>query len=371
MENPDLDSLDTVLVTGGGGCLGSHIVDAFAAEGSCDSIALTVRDPNKARRAVPGTAFHVCDVADREETRALLEHVKPRIIVHTVSPDYMAPKKAQYEINYLATKTLLELARADANVQALIYTSSVMAVPLGHLSEPWTEDEAPVNDLNTGEYYYNRTKGAADTLVREASFPKPVDAKDWSGCLLTTCLRLSGIYGPRDTNISPSILNLANTAGARILFGPDTAMLEWVFVESAAHAHLLAAKALLRNLSGVSGEAFFITDGKPMKFGDWCRTAWKEAGDANMNSAHPSFFRTPFGPVLALLAVWEWVYQLVTLGQGWPKTSRQTFFYIRHGCWFSIEKARARLGYEPLCGTEEGIKRTARWFRENQGKKGM
>ncbi len=356
-----------VLITGGGGFLGSHLVDAFVALPQVGHVTATGRDRSKPRKHVPGATFEICDVRDIQSTQALLARVKPKLILHTISPGPFATKKLHLEATYHATKNLVEAARLDPNVQAFIYTSSIEACPLGHVSSPLLEENAQVNDLSTDDYWYRRTKGAADTLVRAASTPKQVGAKDWSGALLTCCLRAPGIYGPSDNMITPAMLAMVNTPGARIQWGSDdTKTHEWLYVDNAVSAHVLAAGKLMGNASGVSGEAFFITDGKAMTFNRFTRALWKAAGDENMNSPGPKFTVVPFWLIYSLLAVWEVFYRAATFGRGWPYVSRQNFSFIREGICLSIDKARTRLGYEPHVSTEEGIFRTVKAFQDEE-----
>ncbi|KAF2478394.1 C-3 sterol dehydrogenase/C-4 decarboxylase-like protein [Lindgomyces ingoldianus] len=370
-NNVETDSWGTILVTGGGGFLGSHIVEAFAAMPKVHQVIMTGRNRKKSRKYIPKVKFELCDITDFDKTKEILARFQPKVIIHTISPGPFATKEIQLEVNYAATKHLLEAAKQDAGVQAFIYTSSIEACSsaLGHISSPLREDEARVNNLKSKDYWYCRTKGAADTLVREANSPKPNGAKDWGDYLLTVCLRTPGLYGPRDSTIVPAMLAMVNTAGARMQYGPDTTVHEWLYIENAVLAHVLATRKLLGDPHGVCGEAFFITDGTPMKFHQFTRAIFKEAGDRNMNSQNPKFIVIPFWLLFPLLAVWEWVYRIATLCRKWPYVSRQNFLYIRKGIRISIEKSRERLGYEPKVTTEEGICRTVAWFKRNGAKK--
>lgn len=151
-------------------------------------------------------------------------------------------------------------------------------------------------------------------MVREANYPKPDDAKDWSGYLLTSCIHIPGLYGPRDVFITTAMLSQVNTPGARLQYGPDTATHEWLYVDNAVLGHVLAAQKLLGDHHGVSGEAFFISDGTPMKFHTFARSIFKEAGDRNMNSPNPKFIVIPLWVLYTLLVLWEYIYRAATLG---------------------------------------------------------
>jgi sterol-4alpha-carboxylate 3-dehydrogenase (decarboxylating) len=72
------------------------------------------------------------------------------------------------------------------------------------------------------------------------------------------------------------------------------------------------------------------------------------------------------GFVFAICWVMEWAYKIVTLGKKKPYLARRSFKYMSEGCWWSIDKAKMRPGWEPMCGTDEGIRQTAEWFGQNR-----
>jgi len=77
----------------------------------------------------------------------------------------------------------------------------------------------------------------------------------------------------------------------------------------------------------------------------------------------------PFWLVLAIASVWEWVFWVAVLGRREPEIKREVLAYVERPCWFSIEKARVRLGYKPLVGTDEGVRRSVEWALENRKSK--
>ncbi|KAF2794765.1 C-3 sterol dehydrogenase/C-4 decarboxylase-like protein [Melanomma pulvis-pyrius CBS 109.77] len=375
---PENDAyLGTVLVTGGCGFIGSFIVAAFAAEPTCTSVVGASRNPKKFR--IPEATYRSCDFMDAQEVQKLLDEVQPRVIVHTVSPGVFAIPSEHYRVSYLGTKQLLELAKQHPSVRALVWTSSVEAVTLDPALNSRSVDEAGyrVNDFTSQASAYGRAKGATETLVLGSSTDATVvdfaDDADWRGKLLTTSLRVTGLYGPRDKTTIKEMLNVNGTLASRVQIGPNTLVHSWNYVESAANAHVDAAKALLdrRHLRPgmrVDGEAFFIADPEPMRFWDFSRSVWRVAGDSfcNRPAVEQRLIVIPFWLIKAVAMVGEWVYWIATFGSKRPRMTIDHFEFMAKGCWFSIEKARKRIGYEPVCGTEEGIQRTVKWFEENE-----
>ncbi|KAF2478408.1 NAD(P)-binding protein [Lindgomyces ingoldianus] len=262
----------------------------------------------------------------------------------------VAPSKIQHHANYLATKQILEAARQHHSIRAVVYKSSVEAVVLGpgFNRQPQTEEEATLNGLKSGTSAYARTIGTADALTHFENCDG-----NYQGMLLTTCLRIGVLYGERDEKTTAEILKLVNTFGARVQIGPNNAVHDWVYTQNAALANVLAAKALLRETSqaidlGINGEAFYITDGGPMLFWDFPSTR---------------IIKVPFGVVLFFAAVGERTYNIFTFRRKTLKMSPHHLDFTRKGYWFSIDKARVRLGYKPIRDTDEGIRRSVTWFR--------
>ena len=147
--------------------------------------------------------------------------------------------------------------------------------------------------------------------------------------------------------------------------GENTNLFDFTEATNVAHAHHLAAAALLttadREEQGqvppldhekVDGEAFFITNDSPMYFWDFTRTAWKELGDTTKPSQVWTINKD-FGLFIATL--FEWIFFIFRLGV--PNLTRQKVKFSCMTRYYSIEKAKRRLGYRPVVGVTEGLKR--------------
>jgi sterol-4alpha-carboxylate 3-dehydrogenase (decarboxylating) len=368
-------SLGTVLVTGGCGFIGSFIVDAFASDPACSRVVAASRTPNK--YLVPKVDYRPCDITDRAAVQALLDEVQPRVLVHTVSPGVYAAPADHRRVTYEGTKLVLDLAKYHPSVRAFVWTSSIEAVQLDPSSNhrPLREEDAVANTLKSPyASAYGRFKGATETLVlgSNTDATATVDLRsenaDWSGKLLTTSLRITGLYGPRDKYMIPEMLAVMKTPATHIQIGPNELVHSFIYVESAARAHVLAAKALLdgehlRPDQRVDGEAFFIADRDPMKLWDFSRAIWRAAG-------HPKDAQRlvviPFWVMITIAATLDWAYWLLTLGTKRPRMTPDQFVFMSRGCRCSIAKAQQRIGYEPLCDTQEGIVRAVAWFTQNE-----
>ncbi|KAF2691702.1 NAD(P)-binding protein [Lentithecium fluviatile CBS 122367] len=244
----------------------------FAAEPCCTRVVVASRNPNKFR--IRQAEYRPCDLRYIEEVKALFQDIQPKIIIHTISPGPFAQASEQYEVTYFGTKRVLELAKLRPSVRAFVWTSSVNSVELDSTTNhrPINEAKATVTDWTSRASAYGRAKGSTETLVlgsnTDATAVDFSDEADWRGKLLTMSLRVTGLYGPRDKTSIKDILSLVNTIATRTQIGPNKLVHSWCYVDSAANAHVYAAKALLdaKHLQPdirVDGEAFFIADPKP------------------------------------------------------------------------------------------------------------
>src|SRR5690606_6185736 len=98
---------------------------------------------------------------------------------------------------------------------------------------------------------YQRTKGEAERLMVAANGPR----------LATVSLRPHLIWGPGDPHIMPRMVERARQ-GRLFLLGKRDKLVDAVFVDNAADAHLLALDALAPG-SAIAGKVFFITNHEP------------------------------------------------------------------------------------------------------------
>lgn len=190
---------------------------------------------------------------------------------------------------------------------------------------------------------------------------------------MTASIRPSGIFGPGDVQLIPGLLNVHYTNRTGFQLGDNTNLFDFTFVKNVAHAHLLAAAALLAtaklkttplDIERVDGEAFLITNGSPVLFWDMARAVWAAAGSTK-GTEHVWVIGKDFA--LGLAGFVEGLFWIV------GKTPNLTKMKVQYSCmtrYFSIDKARRRLGYEPLVPLDEGIKITVKHFEEERAKDG-
>lgn len=362
------NSLGSVLVVGGCGFLGFHIVRRLLQDPDCSTVSVLSRDPNRNR--LPGVSYRAGDISKPETIQPLLDELKPRVIIHAAAPSGHAVTgnaSVYQETNVDGTANLLACAAKTPSTVALVYTST--AIVIVGSEHNFANESSPVLNASSKENEYAKTKAIADTLVLEAN-----DLGNESGKgLRTACIRLTAMYGERDTQITPNLLGLLRRGENRFQLGDNSNLFDWVHVENAATAHVLAAKALLAESASpeeedkgakVSGEAFFITDDAPLPFWDLPRKIWAAAG-------HPispdKVWVIPTKWALRSAVAVEWIVWALSLGMKRPQTfSRQAVEYCCLTRTFCIDKAKERLGYVARGNVEEGVRQAVEWILKDE-----
>lgn len=349
-----------ILVTGGCGFVGFHIVSALLEQHLGSSVHVISRNPNK--NLCHGAQYHAADISRIDQVQAVFGQIRPSLIIHTASPVIHGAhvKNSLFALtNMLGTRNLLEAAASCPSVKGFIFTSSteVMEGSVHRL----TKEDAPLRTLpgSKGDLY-SKSKAAADQLVLDANRP---------GKFHTICLRPSGIYGERDGQHIPGSLKALESGHHKFQIGDNKNLFDVCSVGNVARVHVLAVKALLdsREHDGgikVGGEAFFITDGKPIPFWDFERKIWAAAG---VNVSQNEVTVVPAWMMLNLATFIEWVYRIFTLGQRKPETFRRNI--LEHTCLpktYSIDKAKELLGYEPEDDRDEQIQKAVAWAQKSQ-----
>jgi sterol-4alpha-carboxylate 3-dehydrogenase (decarboxylating) len=344
------NTLGTVLVTGGCGRLGSKVVKALLLEPTCSVVHVVSRNPTTNVHA--NAQYHRGDLADIQRMTQILEDIKPKVIFHCASPHYLAPDKDLWQTNVVGTRVLLNCAAACSFVKALIYTSSESAIIPAAPGVLQTEKRAKLYNEHSKIDMYSKTKAIGDTEVIAANNPPT---------LLTTVLRLPIIYGAAGDRFVIDLLENMKKSQQHMQIGEDKLKYEFLYDGKAVEAHILAAKALLKELNNtsskisrkVNGEAFFISDGISMPFFDFARKVYAFAGHPVAKEdikVMPLWFMIPLASFL------EWVFWIFTLGTKTPEIRRQNMETFKDSVSWKIDKAKDVLGYQPVTDQDEVLK---------------
>ena len=338
-------ALDAVLVVGGCGYLGSNLVKLLCSEPTCSSVHVMSRNPTQNLVIDPKVTYHAGNISNSQQVASLLLKIKPKAIIHTASPKYTSSEKLLRDTNLEGTRVLLKCAAESASVRAIVYTSTDSAIVQAP-GVKLTEDQAVLYTEGSNANPYAKTKAIADSEVQAANAPPS---------LSTAVIRIPGLYGENDDNCIGAVLNTIKKGQHKMQVGDNRRRFEFVYIESASKAHILAAKALLgQPKDKVDGEAFFISDGVSMPYFDFTRKVCAFAGHA---VPEDEIKVISHGLVWTFAALSEWVYWALTFGTKTPEVRQLGIEYLAGGCEWNISKAKLRLGYEPVVDQDAVLRR--------------
>jgi nucleoside-diphosphate-sugar epimerase len=324
-----LDPSRPVLVTGGGGFLGSGIVSHLRRQGRAVRSLARNHYPNLDAEQVRG------DVADAGAVSKAVEGCDA--VFHVAAKAGLwGPEREYRRTNVDGTANVIAACRAHG-VRKLIYTSSPSVVFSGKDLEG-VDESLPYPDRY--EAAYPRTKAEAEKLVLEAN-----DAE-----LATVVLRPHLIWGPGDNNILPRVFARAR-AGRLFRIGRRNPLIDLTYIDNAASAHALAAERLDVG-SPVAGKVYFIAQGQPVPVWDMI--------DRFLSIANlPPVRRTvPKSLAVALGATLEACHRALGI-RGEPRMTRFLAHELSTAHWYNLDAARRDLGYVPHVSIEEGLRRLA------------
>ena len=324
------------LVTGGGGFLGGAIVRLLRERG--DQVRSFSRAPYPALDAL-GVEQYRGDLSDRE---ALLRAAEGCDIVYHVAAKagIWGRYEKFHQANVIGSENVLAACRSNG-IDRLVYTSSPSVVFDG--SDVEGGDESLPYPARY-EAHYPRTKALAEQLVLSAASTE----------LATVALRPHLIWGPGDNHLVPRIVAKAR-AGRLRQIGSRPNLVDTVYVDNAARAHLLAGDRLSPE-SSISGKAYFISNGEPLPL-------WEMVNRILAAAGLPPVTRT-VSPTVAYAAgcLCEGIWTAFRLA-GEPPMTRFVAHELATAHWFSLEAARRDFGYVPEVTIDEGLVRLKEWLR--------
>lgn len=182
-------------------------------------------------------------------------------------------------------------------------------------------------------------------------------------------MRPAGLFGEGDPQLTPSLLTLYYTKKTGFQLGENDNLFDFTYAGNVAHAHILAAIALLATYSSstapldhekVDGEAFMITNDSPIYFWDLARMFWREAG-SDLGTEHVWKITREIG--LPLAGIVEGICKLIGVQ---TKFTRKGFKFSCMTRYYDITKAKTRLRYRPIWTLEEGVALGTKWDAERR-----
>ena len=250
-----------VLLTGGAGYIGSHLIRTLQAAGHECVVVDNLSNGHKA--AAGGARLLVFELGDGERLRAVLRDNKIELVIHLAAfieagESVKKPDK-YFHNNTMIGLTLLDAMR-DTGVNKIVFSSTAAVYGTPHAS-PILET-FPIQAINP----YGESKVMVETLLRWF---------DQIHGLTSVCLRYfnasgadpEGVLGEEhkpETHLIPLVLDAVKTGRPITVFGGDyatpdgTCIRDYIHVYDLAQAHILALDHLL---SGGPSDQFNVGTG--------------------------------------------------------------------------------------------------------------
>jgi GDP-L-fucose synthase len=302
--------MNRVLVTGGSGFLGSHVVERLRAEGL---------DP-----VVPRSAEY--DLTQEDDVRRLFADARPELVIHLaalaggIGANRAAPGRFWY-VNLLMGAYVIEHSRLAA-VDKLLLLGTVCSYPK-FAPVPFREDE-----LWNG---YPEETNAPYGIAKKSQLVGAQAYRDEYG-LNSIYLLPANLYGPRDhfhptnAHVIPDLIRKmidAQESGEReiVLWGDGSPTREFLYVEDCAEAIVLAAQR--------------YDGGDPVNVGTGVETSIRETVElvAELTGYEGEI-------------VWD-----TSMPNGQPRRS------------LDASRAKELFGFEAKTPLREGLERTIAWYR--------
>ncbi len=330
-----------VLVTGGTGFIGSHLVEKLLEQG-CEVRVLVPRkffEPIEVENLKiireKGAEIIRGDLRDKDSLRSAVKSVDSIFHLGAISRPMAISPQMYWDINSTGTKNLLEASRV-ADVKKIVHVSTVSVLGDSPGGCALKED-----DYQSGLGSYGISKLAAEHLALEfrQKYGLPL-------VIIRPCLT----YGPR---CLPRLIMFKYVKkGLFPIFNGGRARMEFCYVKNLVQSLLLAEKN-----DDILGEVFNITDGQSYEIGRILTTIAEEL------KVRPPFLKIPVWMGKAAGYGMEGVSKIIGI---YPPFSRSAADWMsKTESVYDCTKAKNVLGYHPPYSLRDGVRETIEWYREN------
>lgn len=389
-----------ILVTGGGGFLGTALIKRLLTEKSTftentsseNIISEDLRIISFSRKFYPhlqelGVTQLQGDLANPNSLKQAMKMFsnnpspKIKVVFHVAalasmwecrsdfyrSEDYRFFSSDFYRINVLGTKNILDFCQEN-QIEQLIYTSSPSVV-FGKNQEglAGVDESTPYPPAEDYLSFYARSKSMAEQLVLKTAR---------LGKLQAVALRPHLIWGPGDPHLLPQVVARARRGKLRLI-GDGKNQVDITYIDNAVESHLRAWQTLSNPLTAkaANGKAFFIGDKSPVYLWRFinqvleiygipplvveenaqdnikresCRTSSKVKNGLSVSSAYR------IGYILEKICLGLGAFRVE------PPLTRFLALQLGTSHYFNHHQAESLLGYHPLVSLEEGLAKLKR-----------
>ncbi|KAJ7149578.1 hypothetical protein C8R46DRAFT_1008975 [Mycena filopes] len=371
-----LSTQQSYLIIGGGTAVGEQVVQQLLRRGETRVAIFDAQPlvPDVAERYGGSVRVFVGDILVPEGIAEALKSCEATCIIHTgmvmtriaiegrsisssTPPSTPADDKKKSKelveihkkVNTEGMRHVLAAALEHGSAMQLVYVGNADVVFNGHERPMLREADATLP-----------AKPWDDALEGHSHGERMVLSYNGMNELRTAVIRPAGAFGPGFSASVPLRRMHGNPRLAGVQVGENTNLTDRTFVANVAHAAILAADRLVSSHpqhAATAGRAFFITDGAPRPFWDFMRALWTATG-----GTVPPPTNVGRNTFLLIAGAQDMFAHL----RGEKSNQWKRARFVCSTRTYDISLAREVLGYAPIVSHDEGIRRTAEWWLEQQ-----
>jgi nucleoside-diphosphate-sugar epimerase len=321
-----------VLVTGGTGFVGSHLVRRLLSRG--DKVVSLDKNPglfdDELRSA--GAELTTGSVTDSAAVNRAMEGCER--VFHLASPfgDILQPDAAYWDIEVNGTRNVLEAARRYG-VRRVVHCSTQGVH--GIIDRPPGDENSPVAPRD----YYCYSKAEGERVCQEF-IARGTDV---------VIVRPTSVYGPGDTRGWLKLYRMV-ASGWFLMIGDGNTLNHPIYVENLVDVFELAA-----DQPRAKGRVYLAGDDQSVSLTELVRGVGKALGSNVRIVRFPSYQLAWLGA-----SAIEVLFKAIGVK---PPVFRRRLSWFKTNRAFRIDRARDELGYRPRVSLSEGLARTACWYR--------
>ncbi len=324
-----------VLVTGGTGFIGGHLVNKLVAAGH--KVWVPVRKVSKIEFLPShGVKIREVDLLDFGRVKKLMKGID--VVLHLASirgRGWSFKDEEVHRVNVDITENLLR-ASSPERVKHFIYVSSVSLY--GHPNGGPIDEDYPIAPVTR----YGRTKYESERLVGEFHRKKG---------LPTTIIRPVITYGPRDTwGMIPKMITLINSKRYLPVGGGENRV-HLIYIDD-----LIKGLMLIITNQAVEGKTYILAGEEPININKLVKIISSALNRKVPHARIPIWFACITGYLMKIS------YRLFSIDKE-PLVTLDKIDVMCRDRFFNIKRGKEELGFTPRIGYEEGIKKTMDWLK--------
>jgi len=322
-----------ILVTGGTGFTGSHLVRRLLKKGH----KVVILDKQKGlvfqEFAGLGLQIYLGSITDKSMVSKAIEGCDAVCHVAAAFRGVDLPNKVYWQVNVEGTRILADAA-LNSGIKKFIYCSTEGVH--GCVLNPPADEDAPIAPKD----YYEYSKYEGEKVIQEY-IKKGLKA---------VILRPTAIYGPGDPGRFLLLFKWAKK-GFFPMFGSGRITYHPVYTENLNDAFELALQK-----DNACGRTYLIADENYYSLNELVKRVGNAIG------VKVRIIHFPFLPLLVISYIYEWVCKPFGI---------TPLLFVRRADWyrenraFTIERAKRELGYIPKVDIDTGLRITGEWYKEH------